>query len=99
MSSKAHGSGRLSGGLVALQLLFTNHLTPASGGAWTCSDLGGGLFLPVLVGRRNGLELDGNDLAGRDEAVWVRTIVGAAPLQNVEIRLNLVDCVTSHGDC
>ena len=57
-----------------------------------------GLFAPVVVSRRNGLELNGHDLAGGDEAGRVRCVVRTASLKNIEIRLDIVNQVPSHSD-
>jgi hypothetical protein len=57
------------------------------------------LFSPVIVGRSDGLELDGNDLACRNEAVGVGPILEAASLENVEIRLKIMNRVAGYGEC
>jgi len=54
-----------------------------------------GLLTPVVVRRGDGLELDGDDLAGGDEIVRRCRVVMPSALEDVEIGLNVVDRVPS----
>jgi hypothetical protein len=54
---------------------------------------------PVIVRGSDGLEFDGHDVAGRDEAFRGRRVIRSATAENIEIGLNVMDRVPRDVEC
>ena len=54
---------------------------------------------PVIVRGSDGLEFDGHDVAGRDEAFRGRRVIRSATDENIEIGLNVMDRVPRDVEC